>query len=61
VYNVDAHARIHTHPYEHKYANHTPMSTSEELGHTFGDSRSHLLRLVIDGYVAYDLKHNAGK
>jgi hypothetical protein len=48
--------RMPTHPYEHKNANPTPMSTGR-----YGDSRSHYWRLVVDGNVAYHLMHNVGK
>jgi hypothetical protein len=53
---------MHTHPYEYTYANHTPMSTF--VGLNTGRSRnsqSHQWRLVVDGNVAYHLKHNAEK
>jgi hypothetical protein len=55
------HARTLT-PYEYTYAKPTTMRTSEGLStDRFGDSRSHHWRLVVDGNVAYDLTHNAGK
>jgi hypothetical protein len=52
-YNTDAH---------NTHAHSTLMSTSEGLSIGIsGDSRSHQWRLVVDGNVAYDLTHNAGK
>jgi hypothetical protein len=54
--------RTHTHPYEYRYTNLTPMSTSEGLSTgRSGDSRSHHWRLVVDRNVVYHLTHNAGK
>ena len=61
-YNTDAH-NTHTHsslwthvhkPYPYEHLRKTWTSRS-------GDSWSHHWRLVVDGDVAYHLKHNAGK
>jgi hypothetical protein len=53
---------MHTHPYEYTYANPTPMSTSKGLSTVRSeDSRSHQWHLVVDGNIAYNLTHNAGK
>jgi hypothetical protein len=54
--------RTHTHPYEHKCANPTLMSTSEgpSTGRS-GESRSRHWRLVVDGNVVYHLMHNTEK
>jgi hypothetical protein len=63
-YTVQRNAHnTHAHlPYGYKYANPTPMSTSEgpNTGRS-GDSRSHQWHLVVDGNVTYHLTHNAGK
>jgi hypothetical protein len=54
--------RTHTHLYEHKYANLTPMRTTEGLSTgRSGDSGIHHWSLVVDGNVSYHLTHNAGK
>jgi hypothetical protein len=49
--NVNAHNTMHTYPYEHTYANPTPMNTSEKLSR----------QGAVDGDVAYHWKHSADK
>jgi len=44
---------MHTHLYEHTYANSTPMSISEGLAGMFRDSRSHHGHIAVDGDIAY--------